>query len=128
MRATPPLKVFSQLSHLNDLQWPLLTSTSAVTLPQTSEFGVLNTPSFGGRIRHGLGKCVQTLKESRGSRALVFTSKIKLEDLRSLHLKRLPQRHAARASRSGAERARGGGEGRGGAPPVPRVYGSLDSR
>jgi hypothetical protein len=45
MREEPPLKVFSQLSHLNVLQWPLLTSTGAVTLPQTSEFGVLNPPS-----------------------------------------------------------------------------------
>ena len=31
--------------YLIDLQWPLLTSHSAVTLPQTSEFGVLNPPS-----------------------------------------------------------------------------------
>jgi hypothetical protein len=46
----------------------------------------------------------------------VFTSKIKLEDLRSLRLKRLPQRHAARASRCGAERARGGGRGLGARP------------
>jgi hypothetical protein len=38
-----------------------------------------------------------------------------------MRLKRLPQRRAARASRSGAERARGEGQGRGGASPVPRV-------
>jgi hypothetical protein len=60
----------------------------------------------------------------RGSRPLVFVSKIKLEDLWSMRLNKLPQRHAARASRSGAERAGagGGGERRGVASPVPRAH------
>jgi hypothetical protein len=90
---------------------------------RSSNLGVRGAEtSFVGRKRHGLDKCELTPMDSRGSRALVFVRKIKLEELRSMRLKRLPQRHAARSSRSGAERAGGGGEGHGASSPVPRVY------
>jgi hypothetical protein len=42
-RRTTTLKISSQQSHLSSLQWSLLTSHSAVTLPKTSEDGVLNS-------------------------------------------------------------------------------------